>query len=173
GPIGPQGPAGATGATGPQGPTGPTGPQGPQGEQGPAGPAGTFDLFAANLYGTNFSDDPVFTDYTLIPADQTQIAYDDTTGILTLAAGTYLITYGANFAYGVTSAQQDINPSIALRVNGSVNENTYAVGANDLSGSISKSVMLTVSDGTTVSLHVNSNLLLTYNNMLVNVMKIG
>jgi len=187
GPVGPQGPVGATGATGatgPQGPiglTGPAGPQGPVGATGatgatgpigPQGPAGTFDLFAGRFYGTGISDaTPTYTEATLFPATQTAILYDSTTGTITLEEGVYLITYGTNYVTTGTSV-----PSISLNVNGTEDATTLVTEtatATDPTGNLSKSVLLSVADGTTVTVSLADDGLTTYNNLLLNVIKLS
>ena len=120
GPIGPQGPTGATGATGPIGPQGPIGETGPAGPQGPAGPTGatgaTGPQGPAGPTGATGPEGPAgasllaaFTNPTATVATGEAIPLNDvlnlnpdnvthTAGspIVTLAAGNYLVTYGAN-----------------------------------------------------------------------------
>ena len=172
GPQGPQGPVGATGAIGPQGPQGPvgaTGPQGPVGATGPQGPAGTFDISAATLSGTGITTAtavlPTFTPY---PATQTEITYDATTGALTLAEGTYLVTYGANYTQTGTAT-----PSISLVVDGTADGTTLTTGSPTATGSLAKSAILSAADGTTLNVIYTEADTLTYNDVLLTVLKIA
>ncbi len=164
GAVGPQGPVGATGAVGPQGPAGATGAVGPQ------GPAGTFDLISATLYGTGLTaTTPVFTESTLIPTAQTAISYDAATGVTTLEAGTYLVTYGANYTSDGAS-----QPSMALSVNGTTDDRTLTtglIGTTGQSGNLSKTALLTVTDGTTLAGVLGAGP--TYNNVLVTITKLA
>jgi hypothetical protein len=79
GPIGPTGPAGATGSIGPTGPTGATGPA--------FGRYASYFLVGADTVqvGSNILFDAV--------TDSSGIAYDNATGVFTLAPGTYQFTY--------------------------------------------------------------------------------
>ena len=117
GPIGPQGPTGATGPIGPQGPIGETGPAGPAGPAGPTGPTGaTGATGPAGPTGATGPEGPAgasllsaFTNPTATVATAASIPLTDvvnfneesvthTAGspIVTLEAGNYLVTYGAN-----------------------------------------------------------------------------
>ena len=163
GPQGPQGPVGATGAIGPQGP------QGPVGATGPQGPAGTFDISAATLSGTGITTAtavlPTFTPY---PATQTEITYDVSTGALTLAEGTYLVTYGANYTQTGTTT-----PSISLVVGGTADGTTLTTGSPTATGSLAKSAILSAADGTTLNVIFTEADNLTYNDVLLTVLKIA
>ncbi|MBQ2713805.1 MAG: hypothetical protein IJF22_02390 [Clostridia bacterium] len=153
GPTGPQGPTGATGPIGPQGPvgpagatgaTGPIGPQGPIGETGPAGPAGpagpTGATGATGPAGASLLS--AFTNPTATVAIGTAIPLNDvvnfneesvthTAGspIVTLEAGNYLVTYGANATSDTPSTAE-----LSLQSDGTEVDTVTAtiVGTNDI-----------------------------------------
>ena len=169
GPQGPQGPIGLTGATGPQGPQGPIGLTGATGPQGPQGPAGVVELFAGEFYGTGLTGTTaVFSDFNLYPTIQTAISYDTTTGTITLAEGTYLVTYGTNYFQSGSAI-----PSVALSVNGTIDPRTQANGTVNTEGSIAKSVLLNVSNSTDFNVVLDQSDGLTYNDFLLNVVKLN
>ena len=152
GPIGPQGPiglTGATGATGPQGPIGPIGPIGPQGPTGatgatgatgPQGPAGLADaLFAESEVATIAVGSNVpLTLSTQTPTSTTTLAGDT----LTLSQGYYLVTFYA------TGSSPDYD--LTLVVNGT-QEFSLETDVTTLQ-TLSKTVILNASAGTTLSL---------------------
>jgi hypothetical protein len=111
-PIGPTGPPGPTGPTGPTGPSGPTGASGPTANEvfvGPAdpyiaNPTGTFDLW----YDTDEPDPPPLGSdwYSLKAQVYAHHFYGPTTSAaatwtVTLAAGTYLCTFGMSASLSV------------------------------------------------------------------------
>ena len=143
GPVGPQGPigltgaTGATGATGPQGPVGPIGPQGPQGIQGPAGLADA--LFAES----NVATIAVGSNVPLTLSTQTPTSTTTLTGdTLTLSQGYYLVTF-----YG-TGSSPDYD--LTLVVNGT-QEFSLESDVTTLQ-TLSKTVILNVTEGTTLTL---------------------
>lgn len=166
-----------TTARGPQGPMGPIGPQGPQGlpgpigqtgAQGPQGVAGTFNLNAGSFYGNGLNVSPaILPTYNLYPTTQSQISYDATTGRITLSQGTYLITYGGN----PTSTDADV-AAMQLTANGTIIESSPVISPSSTSGSLSKTLLLNVSEGTVIQLILENTSTVTYNEVLLNVVKL-
>ena len=153
GPIGPQGPTGATGATGPIGPQGPIGETGPAGPAGPTGATGatgaTGPAGPAGPTGATGPEGPAgasllsaFTNPTATVATGTAIPLNDvvnfneesvthTAGspIVTLEAGNYLVTYGANATSDTPSTAE-----LSLQSDGTEVDTVTAtiVGTNDI-----------------------------------------
>ena len=142
GPIGPQGPVGATGATGATGAVGPIGPVGPQ------GPAGTNDGLYASVGAA------VVQPGTIIPltldtatADTSMSVTDN--DVTFSEAGTYLISYFSNGSV----ATGDFSTSLYL--NDSPISGESIVQSNS-AGAGSKTILLSVSAGDTLSLYNTS-----------------
>ncbi|MBQ9482207.1 MAG: hypothetical protein IJU84_08595 [Clostridia bacterium] len=165
-------PTGTTGPRGPQGPMGLQGPVGPQGPQGVPGPAGAAALTAATLHAATATGAvPVFATATLMPATQTDTAYNAAVGGLTLlTAGTYLVAFGANYvATGSTTA-----PAALIEMNGAALPQSTAYGvAGAATGNISKTVIVSAPAGATLALDLSEEAAITYNTVTMNVTKIA
>ena len=172
GPIGPVGPTGATGATGPIGPQGPIGETGPAGPAGPAGPTGatgaTGPAGPAGPTGATGPEGPAgasllaaFTNPTATVATGEAIPLNDvlnlnpdnvthTAGspIVTLEAGNYLVTYGANATSDTPSTAE-----LSLQSDGTEVDTVTAtiVGANDIVN-LKGQIVLVLADTTDIQL---------------------
>lgn len=157
GPVGPQGPqgpvgaTGATGATGAVGPIGPVGPQGPVGATGPVGPqgpAGTNDGLYASV-GTAVVQPDAIIPLTLDTATaDTSMSVTDN-DVTFSEAGTYLISYFSNgsVATGDFSTSLYLNDAIITG---------ESIIFDDSVGAGSKTILLSVSAGDTLSLYNTS-----------------
>ena len=165
GATGPVGPAGPIGATGPQGPTGATGPQGPTGATGPQGPAGTNDAIYAN------SGTIAVVDGSIIPIALTTATADTTMSVTDNAVnitetGVYLVSY---FADGEV-ANDDFN--VSLNVNDApVANETLTFPA--VSGLGSKTILLSLNAGDTVSLRNTSGETATLTDASITLLKLA
>ena len=151
GPIGPQGPVGPvgpTGATGAVGPIGPQGPVGPVGATGPQGPAGTNDALYASI------GEVVVATGNQIPLTLDTETVDSTMSVIDneisfSETGIYLISY---FSDGLV-ATGDFSTSLYLN-------DTLITGESiifsDSDGAGSKTILLSVSAGDTLSLYNTS-----------------
>ena len=167
GATGPQGPVGATGATGPQGPvgaTGATGPQGPAGATGatgPQGPAGQSDgLFAVSNIATIATESTVpLTLSTQTPTSTSTLAGDT----ITLTQGYYLVSFYA------TGTSTDFN--LSLLVNGT---EAYSLETDDTTlDTLSKTVIVNATEGTTLTLSNSGTADLTLDNAGISVVKLA
>ena len=141
GPIGPIGPQGATGATGA---TGPVGPQGPQGETGPAGPSGTNDAIYASAE-TAVVEAGGTIPLTLDTATpETSMTVSDNSVNIT-EDGTYLVSY---YVGGSVPTNEFIT---SLYLNDAVISGENIVQSNS-AGAASKTILLTLSAGDSLSL---------------------
>lgn len=148
GPVGPIGPQGATGATGPQGPVGPIGPTGATGPQGPAGPSGTNDAIYANSgVSAVISGDRIPITLTTETDDATMSVSDNAVNIT--ETDVYLISY---FADGDV-ATDSFNVSLYVNDAPVSNETLTFSG---LSGLGSKTILLALNAGDTVSINNTS-----------------
>ena len=154
GATGPQGPVGATGATGPQGPVGPvgaTGPQGPvgaTGATGPQGPAGTNDaLYASSGTATVATGAIIPITLTTATADTSMTVSDNEVNVT--EAGTYLVSY---FTSGEVATNELIT---SLYLNGVAIANE-TLNQESTVGAGSKTILLTLSAGDTLSIYNTS-----------------
>ena len=168
GPIGPTGATGATGATGPAGPQGEVGPQGPQGEQGPVGPTGATGATGATgpqgpqgeqgVPGTNnavyagLSTATTVAQNAIIPLEQVT-ATDGSTftvsdGSINLPeAGTYLVSYSVNGSATAGAL------SVTLYLDGTpIGGETLTEESSGEPVSLSKTILVSVTDPTTLSI---------------------
>ncbi len=158
GAVGPQGPVGATGPQGPQGPVGATGPQGPQGEQGPAGLSDA--LFAESNVGTIAVGSTIPLTLSTQTPTSTSSLVDN---IITLSQGYYLVTFyatGSSLDYDVT-----------LVVNGT-QEFSLESDVTTLQ-TLSKTVILNATEGTTLSLLNSGTGALALENSGISVVKLA
>ncbi|MBP5308210.1 MAG: hypothetical protein J6Z34_03635 [Clostridia bacterium] len=156
---------------GPQGPMGLQGPIGPQGPQGEPGPEGTVNITAAALYAvTATGRTPAFAAATFFPAAQTDMTFDAATGEITaLTAGTYLVNYGANY----TAKRSASVPTASLKQNGSFQAQSISFGvAGNATGNLSKTVIIPLSAGATLSLDLSEKTGIVYNTVTMNVIKL-
>ena len=177
GPQGPQGPIGLTGATGPQGPQGPigltgatgatgaTGPQGPQGEvgpQGPQGPAGTSDAIFANSGAS-----------TVASGATAPLALNTVTPNSSMSVGANAVTLSEDGYYLITYylTGNSTNANYALNLNGT----TVASILNNDEGTFtsSKTILLNVPAGSSLTLVNNSGVALTLNSTGITVLKVA
>ncbi len=160
GPVGPQGATGATGATGPQGPIGLTGPQGE------TGPAGTAD----SLYATSGAQ--TVADATIIPI--TESASTPTTvmsvdaNAITMPAGTYLVSYGANGTSDGTAL------SVQLYQNGApvATEVLSAQATTTAPANLNRTILVTSADEITLALYNVSGAEATLSNANITALKV-
>ena len=174
GPQGPQGvtgPVGATGATGPQGPIGPAGPQGPTGATGatgatgPQGPSGTSDILYAGVNTTTVATNSIIpvelinaTDGTTMSVAANEINVTET--------GDYLITFSVNGSVPTDTL------IASLYLNGApiTNETITLSSAGDVvSGS--KTVLIPVTAGDTISIYNNSTETASISNASITILK--
>lgn len=174
GPVGPAGPTGATGATGPQGPIGPVGPAGPTGAtgatgatgpQGPIGPAGTNDAIYANVGAS------AVTAGSIIPITLSTSTAPTTLSVVDNAvniadAGTYLVSY---FADG-SVPEGDF--STTLYRNGTAIANESII-FTDSSGAGSKTILVNLASGDTLSIYNTSASTATFNDASLTVLKLA
>lgn len=159
-------------ARGPQGPQGPIGPQGPQGltgATGPQGPQGTVNLTAGEFYGTGYTQitTPVFTTANIYPTGQTDITYNSTTGVATLASGLYQTTYSANYVSTGTTT-----PTASVYTNSALSTGSTSTGNAGVTGNLSKTLLINATEGTTLSLNFDTLTDITYNDVILNIVKI-
>ena len=130
------------------GATGPQGPQGPQGPVGPQGPAGTS--YVANGVYANVGATTV-APATIIPlalnAQTPSTSIGVANGVLTLPAGTYLVSM---FVNGSVESGDFIT---ALQLNGALTNETITISDAGTTDTGSKTVLLNVADGTTLALY--------------------
>ncbi len=160
GPIGPQGPAGATGATGPQGPTGATGATGPQ------GPAGTAD----SLYASSGAQ--TVADATIIPLTLTSATPDTVMSVATnavsLPAGSYLVSYGANgTSAGTALSVQLYQDGVAVASELLSSEASTTAPAN-----LSRTILVNATGATTLALYNVSGAEATLTNANITALKV-
>ena len=123
------GPQGIPGPRGPVGPAGPAGPTGATGATGPAGPAG------ASLLSAFDAETATVATGAAIPLDDVanfnteSVTHTAGSAVVTLAAGTYLVTYGSNATSDTPSVA-----GLALQTDGTTVDTATAtiVGANDV-----------------------------------------
>ncbi|MGS0414371.1 Gly-Xaa-Xaa repeat protein [Bacillus mycoides] len=162
GPQGAQGPAGAQGATGSQGSQGPAGSQGatgPQGAQGPAGsqgatgPSGTpLPVTIAAIGnsnpqtispGTNIQFNQVF--------ELNNLSFNDTSDTLTiLETGVYDISFSASTTFPGSSPF-----GFGISFNGQPPTRNFST--NVIGSAVSFSTIVTLTAGTTISVHPTAN----------------
>jgi len=183
GPVGPAGPVGATGATGavgpigPQGPVGPVGPAGPTGAvaaagavgpigpQGPVGPAGTNDaVYAVSTAATIAAGEIIPITLSAATADTTMTITDNAVNIT--EAGTYLVSY---YVGGSVATNEFVT---ALYLNGAEIANENIVQSNS-AGAASKTVLLNLSAGDTLSLYNTSATEATLSAAAITVLKLA
>lgn len=177
GPAGPQGPVGATGATGATGPVGPIGPQGPVGAtgatgatgpvgpQGPVGPSGASDAIYAGS-GTAVVDAGAIIPLTLDTStpDSSMTVSDNAVNIT--EDGVYLVSY---YVGGSVPTNEFIT---SLYLNGSPIAGESIVQSNS-AGAASKTILLSLSDGDTLSLYNTSATEATLSNASLTVVKLA
>lgn len=148
GPQGPVGPTGATGATGAVGPIGPQGPVGATGPVGPQGPAGTNDALYASI-GEVVVQSGAIIPLTLDTATaDTSISVTDNE-VTFSEEGVYLISY---YVGGSVPTNEFVT---SLYLNDSPISGESIVQSNS-AGSSSKTILLSVSAGDTLSLYNTS-----------------
>lgn len=163
GPIGPQGPAGATGATGATGAVGPVGPQGPAGA---TGSSGTNDILYATSGAASVGVGAI------IPLTLNSSTTGATTSVTNdsvnlPSAGTYLVSY---FANGSTT---DGAQSVSLYLNGAAisGETVSATTPQGGKSALSKTVLVTTTGASTLSLYNVSAETLTLDSASITVLK--
>ncbi len=165
GPIGPVGPVGATGATGPQGPVGATGATGATGPQGPIGPAGTSQaIYAGSAIATVGAGDIV--PIALIaqsPASTMTVSGNE---VNITETGSYLVSYFA----GGSVTTGDFIVSLYLNDVAIANEN---IVQSDSVGAGSKTVLLNLSAGDSLSLYNTSATEATLSSASITVLKVA
>lgn len=163
---GPMGPAGPQGARGPIGPMGATGAQGIQGPVGPQGLSGTSDMiFADNGDATVVSGATIPLALNTATPTTTMSVLNNSVNLPT--AGTYLVSYGINGSVPTG------NLAVSLNLNGTPIDNgtiTIANSANALSDG-SRTVLVTATAPSTLSLVNNSLDTLTVDNATMTVLK--
>ncbi len=165
GPQGPPGPAGATGAIGPQGPAGPTGATGAIGPQGPVGPAGSSDAIYAS------SNDNEIASGEIIPLALVSQTPDSTMSVADNAIvigeeGSYLVSY---YTAGSVPTNEFIT---SLYLNGTQITNETIVQSNS-AGAASKTILLTLAEGDTLSLYNTSATEATLSGASITVLKVA
>ena len=171
GPIGPTGATGATGATGPVGPQGPIGPAGPTGATGatgpvgPQGPAGTNDaIYASAGTSTVASGEIIPIALNTATADTTLSVSDSAVNVG--ETGVYLVSY---FADGDV-ATEDLNVSLYVNDAPVANEELSFPGTSGLG---SKTILLNLSAGDTVSLNNTSTDTATFTNASLTLLRLS
>ena len=163
GPIGPQGPVGATGPIGPQGPVGATGATGPIG---PQGPAGTGDGLYASSSSATITTGQIIP-LTLVSSTPNTTLSVSNGSVNVTEDGTYLVSYFAD-VLGTSGTQ-----SVSLYLNGApVPNETINVATGSNSTSSSKTIILTISAGSTLSLYNDSGVNVAVNNASLTVLKL-
>ncbi len=152
GPVGPAGPTGATGATGPVGPQGPVGPAGATGATGPVGPqgpTGTGDAIYAGAGTVTVVSDAIIPITLDTATTDTTMTVSD--GSINIAEdGVYLVSY---FANGSTA---EGNFAISLYQNDTlITGETITLTSGE--GAISKTVLLSLGAGDTLSIYNSSD----------------
>ena len=154
GPAGPTGATGATGATGPIGPQGPIGPAGPTGATGatgpvgPQGPVGTGDALYASVGSITVASGAIIPiEFNTSTIDTTMSVTDNE--IVINESGVYLISY---FANGFVASG---NFTLSLYLNGSVFVGD-TISVNSLSGALSKTILMNLTAGDTLSIYNSS-----------------
>ena len=151
GPVGATGATGARGPIGPQGPVGPAGPTGatgPVGPVGPQGPAGTGDALYASVGTTTVESGAIIPiAFNTSTIDTTMSVSDNE--IVINESGVYLISY---FANGFVSSG---NVSLSLYLNESVLTGE-TLSVNSLSGALTKTILLNLTAGDTLSIYNSS-----------------
>ena len=168
GPVGPQGATGATGAVGPQGPQGPqgeTGATGPQGPQGEPGPSGTNDAIYANVSQTvvDSGDIRPLTQDTSTP--DTSMSVSDNSVVIS-EEGVYLVS----FYVGGSVPTNEFNTTLYL--NGSAIPDETLTQSNS-AGAASKTILLNLDAGDTLSLYNTSATQATISNASLTVLKLA
>ena len=154
GPAGPQGIPGPMGAMGPQGPIGPTGATGatgatgPIGPQGPIGPAGSSDAIYASSAISTIATGAIIP-LTLTSASPTSTMTVSGGSVNVTEAGSYLVSY---FTDGSVTTGDF---STSLYLNGAPIANESIVFTDSV-GAGSKTVLLNLSAGDTLSLYNTS-----------------
>ena len=171
GAVGPQGPVGATGAVGPQGPTGATGAVGPQGPTGatgavgPQGPAGTNDaVYATSTVATIAAGSIIPIALTTATPDTSMSVTDNAVNIT--EAGSYLVSY---YVDGSVATDEFVT---ALYLNGTQVPNESIVQSNS-AGAASKTIVLNLSAGDTLSLYNTSATEATLSSAAITVLKLS
>ncbi len=161
---------GGVGATGPTGPTGPMGPQGaagirgatgPMGSTGPAGALNVEQTYLALTVSTAINGGaPVpFPDPAILSSN---MSYTSGTGLLTINdTGVYMVNYGVN----VTNGGQTMS-TWGLSINGAAplvdyEIGTIGTGTANFRMPASQSVLLSVTNPTTIQLINNSGVVKT------------
>ena len=165
GPQGPQGPQGETGATGPQGPQGETGATGPQGPQGEPGPSGTNDAIYANVSQTVVDSGDIIplTQDTSTP--DTSMSVSDNSVVIS-EEGVYLVS----FYVGGSVPTNEFNTTLYL--NGSAIPDETLIQSNS-AGAASKTILLNLDAGDTLSLYNTSATQATISNASLTVLKLA
>ena len=154
GPAGPQGPIGETGPVGPQGPAGPTGATGPQGPAGPTGATGPEGPAGASLLAAFTNPTATVATGEAIPLNDVlnlnpdNVTHTAGSPIVTLEAGNYLVTYGANATSDTPSTAE-----LSLQSDGTEVDTVTAtiVGANDIVN-LKGQIVLVLADTTDIQL---------------------
>ncbi len=162
GSVGPQGPVGATGATGATGAQGPIGPVGPQG---PVGPAGTNDaIYASGAVATVATGAiiPLTLNASTAPTTLSVVNNEVSVG----DAGSYLVSYFTNGSV----ATGDFSTTLYLNDTAIANEEILLT---DSSGAGSKTILLNLSAGDTLSLYNTSDTDAALSGASLTVLKLG
>jgi len=174
GPQGPQGatgPVGATGETGPQGPIGPAGPQGPTGATGatgatgPQGPSGTSDVLYAGVNTTTVATNSI------IPVELIN-ATDGTT--MSVAANEINVTETGDYliAFSVNGSVPTDTLIASLYLNGApITNETITLSSAGYVVSGSKTVLIPVTAGETISIYNNSTETASISNASITILK--
>lgn len=159
GPQGPTGPEGPTGPTGPEGPTGSdgsTGSTGATGLAGPEGPAATFRGLSVQSIGEETIT--ISEDGTPMPLQEVTYMNGFTSNAANTeftvgTTGSYLINYSFFWGNSVSN-----NYSVAIKVNGMINDNTVIVHEEGTPAVqlLSNQVILGLVAGSTLQLVVSS-----------------
>ena len=169
GPVGPAGPTGATGAIGPQGPVGPIGPAGPTGATGatgPVGPAGTNDVVYAGVNTlTTVDAGEIIPIAQLASTPGATLSVSDNSVVLP-EAGTYLVSYFSNG----TNPSGDLLTSLYLNGSLLTGETLISASFGD-SAAAGKTILITTTEGATLSIYNTSAASATYSSATLTVLK--
>ncbi len=168
GPVGPIGPTGATGATGPAGPIGPIGPQGPAGATGATGatgPAGTSQALYAGVTTAVVASGTIIPIELISESPESTMTVSDNEVVIN-EDGSYLVSY---FVSGSVPTNEFIT---ALYLNGSPITSENIVQSNS-AGAASKTILLNLSTGDTLSLYNTSATEATLSSASITVLKVA
>ena len=165
GPIGPVGPVGATGATGATGPQGPVGATGATGPQGPIGPAGTSQAIYAGTTIATVGAGAIVPIALIAQSPASTMTVSDNEVNIT-ETGSYLVSYFA----GGSVTTGDFIVSLYLNDVAIANEN---IVQSDSVGAGSKTVLLNLSAGDSISLYNTSATEATLSSASITVLKVA